>query len=64
MYSDSNICINRVKWPLVGVKTVTMMAVGVGIAPMIQMIRSILVYQDPNQYPIDITLLYGAVSSY
>jgi NAD(P)H-flavin reductase len=51
----------KLLWPMIGVKTLTLLAVGAGIAPMIKILRHI--FQLPNdENMIEVVLLYGAVS--
>ena len=39
---DNKLCWGRINYPFIGIDHITMIAVGVGIAPMIQTLRTII----------------------
>jgi hypothetical protein len=46
MMADTAMCRGKIPFPFVGVRSLTMIAVGVGIAPMIQVLRGIFRSRD------------------
>ena len=64
-FVDSARCLGRVPFPFASdIKSLTMIAVGVGIAPMLQILRQILKHRDDHCKHIEkIVVLYGVVSS-
>ena len=59
LFRHSPECVKRVEFPFQGVKTITMLAVGVGIAPMIRILRAVFEENDIATRDIKIVLLYG-----
>ncbi len=63
--ADNALCVGRVPYPFVDIEGVMLIAVGVGVAPMIQTIRAILTNSQPpggcTQHIRKVVLLYGVV---